>query len=111
MKNCTLLLLFTLVALATSSAVAEQRSCPVPNPAPPPPPTSWIFQPSYYTHEPAHSVQVGPPENRADTPCYAPVQGYFSGSNRWTTNNIPSAGGSSDITQYYESWFTIGGQR
>ena len=73
---------------------------------------SWGFQPSYYSHQPPRFVQVGPPQNRGDSSYYAPSdQGYFSASYRWSNNQIQSAGGSWDTTQYYEGWFKTGEQR
>ncbi len=73
---------------------------------------SWGFQPSYYSHQPPRFVQIGPPQNRGDSSCYAPSdQGYFSGSYRWSVNQLQSAGGGWDTTNYFEGWFKVGEQR
>jgi hypothetical protein len=90
----TLVLSVTILATAASSASAG---------------SSWIFLPSYYSHDPVAPVQVGP--RYEGGPYYVRPQGEYvrSGySSSQSTITVGSMG--TDTYQYYESWIQVGGQ-
>ena len=72
---------------------------------------SWLFQPGYYTHQPATFVQVGPPQNRNEANCYSPTDtGYFQGGYRHAVDRFPNTNGTWDYNHHFESWYKVGEQ-
>jgi len=71
---------------------------------------NWIFLPSYYSHEPAQKVKVGPPQEYGGPYYTRPVGDYYRGSYRVQVYRLPNADGSYDTTYYYEGNRQIGAQ-
>ncbi len=70
---------------------------------------SWIFRPSYYSHDPVMQVQIGP---RFDGgPYFAHPQGSYirSGYNQ-TQSWTPNGGWNNQNYNAWESWFQVGAQ-
>lgn len=73
------------------------------------PAASWIFLPSYYSHDPVAPVQVGP--RYEGGPYYVRPQGqYVRGAYSHTQSSISVPGMGTDTYDYYESWVQVGGQ-
>ncbi len=83
--------------LAVASAPAQPQGNP------------WMFQRSYYSHEPIQNVRIG----RAATggPYYTrPTGGYVNAGWRWNRSTINVGGQVWDNTNVIESWVQTGGQ-
>lgn len=71
---------------------------------------SWIFQRSYYSHDPVTNVRIGRPAVTGG-PYYTRPQGAYVRSgfrNNNITINVGSAG--ADVTNIWESWVQTGEQ-
>jgi len=71
---------------------------------------SWVFDQSYYSHAPVHSVRIGarPP---VGGPLFSRPQGwYFSGGNRQVRSRIQIGGQTFDQLNLFESWGQTGSQ-
>jgi hypothetical protein len=71
---------------------------------------SWIFQRSYYSHDPVTNVRIGRPAVTGG-PYYTRPQGAYVRSgfrNNNITINVGSAG--ADVTNVWESWVQTGEQ-
>ncbi len=70
---------------------------------------SWIFRPSYYSHDPVIDVHIGP---RFDGgPYFVHPQGsYIRSGYRQLQTVVPTAGNGTDTTNSFDSWIQIGGQ-
>ncbi len=70
---------------------------------------SWVFLPSYYSHDPVAPVQVGP--RYEGGPYYIRPQGqYIRGAWSHTQSSISVPNMGTDTYDYYESWSQVGGQ-
>ncbi len=72
------------------------------------PSQSWIFNRSYYSHQPATEVEVGP--QSPHSPIFTRPQGaYIRGGYRRLRvgGNLRS---NDDFHYFYESWFQVGEQ-
>lgn len=94
MKRC--LFLAVIVSAGFGSAPAAQAE-------------NWMFQRSYYSHQPAEPVAIG---NRArGGPYYTRPQGaYFNGGFRRLRSTINVGGLVYDNLNLFESWAQTGGQ-
>ena len=71
---------------------------------------SWIFQRSYYSHDPVSNVRIGRPAVSGG-PYYTRPQGAYIRSGFRNNNiviNVGSAG--ADVTNIWESWVQTGEQ-
>jgi hypothetical protein len=73
---------------------------------------SWIFQPSYYTQEPAPVVKIGAARYLVlGGPFYTPPQGEFIRSGyRNSINTIQVGNQTFDQSNVLESWIQVGAQ-
>jgi len=73
---------------------------------------SWVFQPSYYTQQPAPVVLIGPARYLVlGGPFYTPPQGEFIRSGfRNSINTIQIGNQTFDQTNVLDSWIQIGAQ-
>lgn len=70
---------------------------------------SWIFQRSYYTHDPVTKVRVGP--QATGGPYYAPVRGEFVRTGvRHVRSQIRVGGIVFDQYNEWDSWVQTGAQ-
>jgi hypothetical protein len=84
--------LLTLVALAAIGAVPQLASA-----------DSWLFRPSYYSHDPTTNVRIG--RQYSVGPVFTrPMGGYVSGGWRWQHGQIVVGGQMYDNYNYIESW-------
>ena len=89
-----LLLSCALLLAASASARAE---------------SSWIFAPSYYSHDPAKHVRIG--QYSTGGPYYTSPQGeYVNTGFRHLHSNIRVNGRSHDHVNVFESWIQVGQQ-
>jgi hypothetical protein len=87
------------LSIAISAAAASSASAG----------SSWIFLPSYYSHDPVAPVQVGP--RYEGGPYYVRPQGEYVRSGYSSVQSTISVGSmGTDTYQYYESWIQVGGQ-
>jgi hypothetical protein len=94
----TLRTLLSLIAIATPLIFTASASS-----------ASWIFLPSYYSHDPVAQVQVGP--RYEGGPYYVRPQGEFvRGGYSHTQSTITVGDLGTDTYHYYESWIQVGGQ-
>ena len=71
---------------------------------------SWIFQRSYYSHDPVTTVRIAKPQVTGG-PYYTRPQGaYFSSGLRNSRTTINVRGRVVDQTILWESWFQTGAQ-
>lgn len=71
---------------------------------------TWLFERSYYSHDPVHHVRVG--RQRAPGPVYTRPQGeYINAGFRFRNSRIVIGGQSIDHVNIYESWIQHGSQR
>jgi hypothetical protein len=90
-------ILLSLIAIATPLTFARTSSA------------SWIFLPSYYSHDPVAQVQVGP--RYEGGPYYVRPQGEFVRRGYSHTESTITVGNlGTDTYHYYESWIQVGGQ-
>jgi hypothetical protein len=69
---------------------------------------SWIFRPSYYSHYPAHEVEIAPrPSTRL---YYTRPAGAYVRWGYWQTHTGPTIRSSHDHYHFYESWIQGGEQ-
>jgi hypothetical protein len=84
--------LLTLAALAAIGTTPQLASA-----------ESWLFRPSYYSHDPTTSVRIG--RQYSVGPVFTrPTGGYVSGGWRWQNNRITIGGQIYDNYNYFESW-------
>jgi hypothetical protein len=70
---------------------------------------SWIFQRSYYTHDPVTKVRIGPQATRG--PYYAPVRGeYVRTGVRHVRSQIRVGGIVFDQYNEWDTWVQTGAQ-
>jgi hypothetical protein len=70
---------------------------------------SWVFLPSYYSHNPVAPVQIGP--RYEGGPYYIRPQGEYVRNGYTHTQTTISVGSQgTDTFNYYESWIQVGGQ-
>ncbi len=70
---------------------------------------SWMFQRSYYSHQPAEPVAIG--RRARGGPYYTRPQGaYFNGGFRRLRSTINVGGQIYDNLNLFESWAQTGGQ-
>ncbi len=71
---------------------------------------SWVFQRSYYSHQPTQRVQIGPRSHGG--PYYTRAQGeYVRTGMRQVYSSIQIPGSGSDNLWVWESWVQPGSQR
>ena len=93
--------LFSLLLAATAIFAVTQRA---------PAQDSWIFQPSYYSHDPVTNVRIAEPAVHGG-PYYTRPQGVFVRSGYRNLNNIiPMGRLGTDQLNYWESWIQYGQQ-
>jgi len=68
----------------------------------------WIFQRSYYSHDPVVDVKIGPDRYQFDGPYFSRPQGAYIRSGFSQTQSINFGGQGSNNSIYYESWFQGG---
>jgi hypothetical protein len=72
---------------------------------------SWIFQPSYYSHDPVMDVKIGPEQYHFAGPNFTRPQGEFIRSGYRNVQSLIQVGDQgTDQTQYFESWIQGGVQ-
>ena len=70
---------------------------------------SWIFRPSYYSHDPVSKVRIG--RQYAGGPVFTrPTGAYVRGGWRWQNAQINIGGQIYDNDNYFESWIQHGEQ-
>jgi hypothetical protein len=70
---------------------------------------SWIFRPSYYSHEPTTNVRIGRQYSKG--PVFTRPEGsYVRGGWRWQNAPLIVGGQIYDNYNYYESWVQHGEQ-
>jgi len=73
--------------------------------------SSWIFLPSYYSHDPVTDVRIGPEQYRFDGPYYTRPQGeYVRGGYRNSDSTFGRGRGGCDQFHIFESWIQYGSQ-
>ncbi len=68
----------------------------------------WMFQPSYYSHDPVTPVQIGP--RYQGGPYYSRPQSAFVRSAWRNLQDVNQVGGITDSFYYNESWIQYGQQ-
>jgi len=70
---------------------------------------SWIFQRSYYTHDPVNKVRIGP--QATGGPYYSPVRGEFTRTGvRYLRSQIRVGGMVFDQYNEWDAWIQTGAQ-
>lgn len=70
---------------------------------------SWVFQQSYYSHDPVNQVRIG--RQYASGPVYTRPRGQYTNSGwRYNRSTIQVGGQTYDNTNMYEGWFQVGAQ-
>ena len=70
---------------------------------------SWVFQRSYYSHDPVTHVRIG--RQFTPGPVYTRPQGeYVNSGFRYNRSTINVRGQSYDNTNIYEGWYQVGAQ-
>lgn len=71
---------------------------------------SWVFDQSYYSHDPVQAVRIGARPSTGG-PLFSRPQGfYFSGGNRQVRSRIQIGGQTFDQLNLFESWGQTGAQ-
>jgi hypothetical protein len=71
---------------------------------------SWIFQRSYYSHDPVTAVRIAKPQVSGG-PYYTRPQGAYVKSGFRNNNIVINVGGAgADVTNIWESWVQTGEQ-
>ena len=92
-------MLFSLVVAATLYSLASPAQA-----------ESWIFQRSYYSHDPVTDVRIGRP-SVSGGPYYTRPQGAYIRSGFRNLNSVINVGGAgADVTNVWESWIQTGEQ-
>jgi hypothetical protein len=87
---------FSLAVVCLTTAVVAGQSARA---------ASWIFQPSYYSHDPVVDVKIGPERYHFAGPNFTRPQGEFIRSGYRSVQGIIQVGNSgTDQLQYFESW-------
>jgi len=95
-----------LLALAPA-AFAAPPGCVVPTGNSRP---SWVFDQSYYSHDPVHPVHVGGRPSAGGPLFSRPQGGYYSGGYRQVRSRIQIGGMTFDQLNLWESWGQQGSQ-
>lgn len=94
MKRCILVAVVLLAGLCSANAAQAEN---------------WMFQRSYYSHQPAEPVAIG--RRARGGPYYTRPQGaYFNGGFRRLRSTINVGGLVYDNLNLFESWAQTGGQ-
>ena len=102
---------FVYAALAAAAlaslptTVSADTACPTCPPAT----GSWIFRPSYYSHDPATTVRIGRQYSHGPV-FYRPQGEYIKTGLNYTRSAIQVGGQTFEQVNQWDSWYQVGGQ-
>ncbi|MBX3413703.1 MAG: hypothetical protein KF708_13515 [Pirellulales bacterium] len=105
MKIKSFAVTFLLLLATTPVARAAPPGCPPGTSRP-----SWVFDQSYYSHDPVHPVHVGGRATAGGPLFSRPQGGYYSGGFRQVRSRIQIGGMTFDQLNLWESWGQQGSQ-
>ena len=99
----------TLVAVLFLSLLARSASADSACPTCPSTSASWIFRPSYYSHDPATTVRIGRQYSHGPV-FYRPQGEYIKSGYNYIRSGIQVGGQTFEQVNQWDSWYQVGGQ-
>lgn len=91
-----------LLPVRSAQADAPCANCPAGS-------TSWVFRPSYYSHDPASTVRIGRQYSHGPV-FYRPQGEYIKSGYNYIRSGIQVGGQTFEQVNQWDSWYQVGGQ-